>query len=151
MTSPIKKLCSNSEQYYFTLYTYSVHDYNEAYVDDISVRRINFRIEINNDRDEVYDKVNVVYQINGGKEAYNLSDFELKTIIRDNDKIFCENKKISSFYLENSIDIKKLDLKVNNYYQVESILYNKKENRTDIYSYTFKRINKIKRIITYDE
>ena len=125
-------------------------EYSQVYFDDISVKRFNFRIGISNDRDEVYDKVNVIYQIIGG--TYSLSDFELKTRIRDNNKIFSENNiKISSLFFTNSIYIKNLDLKVNNYYQVESTLINKKDNITDVSSYTFKRINKIKRKVTYDE
>ena len=72
----------------------------EIFVDYVSVRRINFRIGINNDRDEVYDKVNVVYQINGDKENYNLSDFELITRIKDNNNKTYYNKdtEITSFF-----------------------------------------------------
>ena len=39
----------------------------------------------------------------------------------------------------------------NNFYQIESTLNNKKDNITDIYSYTFKKIKKIKRNVTIDE
>ena len=53
-------------------------------------------------------------------------------------------KKInaSSFFFTDSIEIKNIDLKDNSFYQIESILKNKKDNRTDIYSYTFKKIKK---------
>ena len=64
------------------------------------MERINFRIGINNDRDEVYDKVNVVYQINGDKEDYNLTDFVLTTRIKDDNNVFfTKNVKMSSFFL----------------------------------------------------
>ena len=39
----------------------------------------------------------------------------------------------------------------NNFYKVESILKNKKDNVTDIFSYPFKKINKIQRKVTIDE
>ena len=78
ITGAIKKPAFNSEPYLFVIRGYKNKE-NSGYIDDISMERINFRIGINNDRDEVYDKVNVVYQINGDKEDYNLTDFELTT------------------------------------------------------------------------
>ena len=39
----------------------------------------------------------------------------------------------------------------NNFYQIESTLNNKKDNITDIYSYTFKKIKKIKRNVSIEE
>ena len=153
ITAAIKKPVSDSDPYYFVIYSYSAKQNAEGYVDDISMKRINFFIGINNDRDEVYDKINVVYQINGNKENYNISDFELKTRIKDDKKIFKEyNIKITSLFFTNSINIKKIGLKENNYYQVECILKNKKDNITDISSYPFKKINSnIKRNVTYDQ
>ena len=137
ITASIKKPSKYSDPYYFILYSYSTDQYSEGYVDDISIKRINFRIGISNDRDEVNDRVNVIYQIYGDKQTYNLSDFELKTRIRDNNKIYCENNiKISSFFFTNSISIKKFNLKINNYYQVESILNNKKDNIKEVSLYT---------------
>ena len=154
MTGIIQKHNGDLDQYYFAMYTLANTQTGDVYVDDITVRRINFRIGINNDRDEAYDKVNVVYQINANPDNYTLSDFELTTRIKDNNnKIFCENKniKISSLFFTKSMDIKKCGLKENNFYQVESILKNKKENTTDFSSYTFKKINKIKRNVIIDE
>ena len=75
LTGIIKKR-KNSDLYYFGLYSPALKNSSgEIFVDDISIRRINFKIGINNDRDEVYDNINVVFQINGYKENYNLSDF----------------------------------------------------------------------------
>ena len=59
--------------------------------------------------------------------------------------------KISSLFFTNQIKVNDLDLKVNNFYQVEGILKNKKDNITDISFYTFKKINKIKRNVTFDK
>ena len=104
----------------------------EIFIDDISVKKINFRIAINNDRDEVYDTINIVYQIIG-KEDYNLTDFELITKIKDNKTTFYDkNIKISSLFFTYQIEIKNLNLKDNNFYQVEGILNNKKDNLTYI-------------------
>ena len=154
ITGIIKKPNNNSDRYYFGLYSFQQKDLvGELFVDDVSVRRINFRIGINNDRDEVYDDINVVYKINGYKENYTLSDFELITRIKDNNtKIYYDKKiEITSFFFTEKISIKKLNLKDNNFYQVESILKNKKDNVTDISSYPFKKINKIKRNVTVDQ
>ena len=75
LTGIIKNPNNKSYNYYFDLYSVPQKDLvGEIFVDE--VRRINFRIGINNDRDEVYDNVNVVYQINGHKDNYNLTDFE---------------------------------------------------------------------------
>ena len=99
ITSNIKKPNGDSDQYYFGMYTLGNTQTGDVYVDDISVRRINFRIAINNDRDEAYDKVNVVYQINANQDNYTLSDFDLVTRIKDNNKKYYEKKiKISSFF-----------------------------------------------------
>ena len=59
--------------------------------------------------------------------------------------------KYCSLLFTDSINIQKLHLKENNFYQVECILNNKKDNITDISSYPFKKINKIKRKIAYDQ
>ena len=140
ITGAFKKPVSDSDPYYLFIYSYSAKEYAEGYVDDISMKRINFLVGINNDRDEVYDNVRIVYQINGNKEYYNINDFELKTRIKDNKKIFKEyNIKITSLFFTNSINIKNLGLKENNYYQIECILKNKKDNITDISSYPFKK------------
>ena len=130
-----------------------IHKGGEIYVDDISLKKINFTITIKNDRDEVYDTLNVIYRIIG-KEDYNLNDFDLITRIKDNKTTFYEEKtKISSLFFTNQININKhkLNLKDNNFYQAEGILKNKKDNTTDISFYTFKKINKIKRNVTSDK
>ena len=87
------------------------------------------------------------------QEIYNLSDFELTTRIKDDSGIFAEKTiKIPSFSFTDTISIKKLNLKDNQFYQVESTLINKKDNKTDISFYPFKKIkNKINRNVTYDK
>ena len=117
------------------------------------MERSDFMIGLNNDRDEVYDDVNVVYRIYVNQETYNLSDFELKTIIKVDSGIFIEKTiKIPSFSFTDSISIKKLNLKDNNFYRVESTLINKKDNKNDVSSYPFKKIkNKINRSVSYDK
>ena len=152
-TGAIKKLANNSDPYLFSIYIYPSANMIEGYIDDISIERSNFIIGINNDLDEVYDNVNIVYRIYGDKETYNLNDFEIITRIKDDDSIYTEKKvKITSFSFTDSISINKLNLKDNNFYQVESTLKNKKDNVTDTSSYPFKKLkNKIKRNVTYDE
>ena len=94
---------NSSNKYQCALYSSKQLDsVGDIYVDDVSVRRINFRIGISNDRDEVYDNVNVVYQINGYKDNYNLNDFELTTKIKDNNtnKVYYNKEtEIGSFFL----------------------------------------------------
>ena len=153
-TGVIKKPAVNSDPYWFSIYIYPSVENSEGFIDDVSIERSNFIIGINNDRDEVYDNVNVVYRIYANKETYNLSDFELITRIRDENNITYTEKriKIHSFSFTDSINIQKIKLKENDFYQVESILNNKKDNIIDISSYPFKKIkNKIKRTVTYDE
>ena len=100
ITSNIKKQNNELDRYYFSMYTLANTETGDVYVDDISVRKINFGIGINNDRDEVYDKVNVVYQINANQDNYSLSDYDLVTRIRDNNKIYCEkNIKFHLYFL----------------------------------------------------
>ena len=154
VTGIIEKRNSDSDLYYFGLYSSPQKETGgDIYIDDVSLRRINFRIGINNDRDEVYDDVNVVYQINGHKDNYNLTDFKLTTIIKDNNNKVYYNKEteITSFLFTKKISVKKLGLVDNNFYQVEGTLINKKENITDTAFYTFKKIIKINRNVTIDE
>ena len=143
-TGVIKKYTANSEPYWFGIYIYRSTENTEGFIDDVPIERSNFIIRINNDRDEVYDNVNVVYRIYANKETYNLSDFELITRIRDENNItFTEKKiKIPSFSFTDSINIQKIKLKENNFYQVESMLNNKKDNIIDISSYPFKKNKK---------
>ena len=143
ITGIIKKPNNDSDKYYFGLYSPAQKEtVGEIFVDDVSLRRINFRIGIDNDRDEIYDNNNVVYRINGYKENYNLSDFELTTKIKDNNNktYYDKETKITSFFFTKSISTKdlKYKLKDNSFYKIESILKNKKDNVTDISSYTFK-------------
>ena len=108
-TGIIQRHNNDSDRYYFGFYSLAQkHSFGDIYVDDISLRRINFRIGINNDRDEVYDKVNVVYQINGYKGNYNLTDFELTTNIKDdtNKSDYNEKIKIPSLFFTKSISMK---------------------------------------------
>ena len=66
LTDIIKKPNNDSDQYFFGLYSVPQKEtVGEIFVDDVSVRRINFMIGINNDRDEVYENINIIYLING--------------------------------------------------------------------------------------
>ena len=145
-TGVIKKLATNSGSYSFSIYIYPSAENSEGYIDDISIERTNFIIGINNDRDEVYDNVNIVYRIYGDEETYNINDFELKTIIKDENTLFSKKiVKITSFSFTDSISIKDLNLKDNNFYQVESTLNNKTGNKTYVSSYPFKKIKNKKK------
>ena len=55
------------------IYIFPSVENSESYIDDISIERSSFIIGLNNERDEVYDNVNVVYRIYANKELYNLS------------------------------------------------------------------------------
>ena len=154
LTKIFKKPNNDSDRYFVGFYTHSQKESGgEVFIDDISVNRIYFRIGINNDRDEVFDNLNVVYQINENSDDYNLNDFDLITRIKDNNiKLIYEKKiNITSLFFIDPINIENLDLKLYNYYEVESIIKNKKENFTDISSYTFKKIKKIERNVSFDQ
>ena len=108
------------------------------------------RVAINNDRDEVYDIINVVYLIN--RTELNLNDWNLITRIKDDQKIFYEkNENIPSFLFTISININNLELIENSLYQVEGILKNKINGSVDTFSYTFKKIIKTNRQVRYDK
>ena len=148
-------LNGDSEKYSFGLLTTADNSTNgEVFVDDISVYRINkfIKIAINNNRDEPYDTVNVIYEIEN-KGNYTINDFCLKTRIKDNNKIVYESEieHISSTFFSNSIDISKLNLTNNRFYQIEAELISKKDQMTSIDIYTFKKINKIERKVTFDK
>ena len=91
MTDIIRKPNKN-DIFYLGLFTIASPEEGEIFVDDVSAKRINFAIGINNDRDEVYDIIYVTYQINGNKENYNLTDFDLTTKIIDKNKKYYEKK-----------------------------------------------------------
>ncbi len=125
------------------------------FIDDISINRINdlLKIVINNDRDEIYDNVNIVYKIDTTRGNYSLTDWILITRIKDNDQIIYEtkNEHINSSLFTISININKLNLKNNNYYKIEALLESKIDDAINIDTYTFKKINKIERKVTFDE
>ena len=108
------------------------------------------RVALNNDRDEVYDIINVVYLIN--RTELNLNDWNLITRIKDDQKIFYEkNENIPSFLFTISININNLELIENSLYQVEGILKNKINGSVDTFSYTFKKIIKTNRQVRNDK
>ena len=155
ITGKIKRPEGHSEKYIFGLYTTADNNTNgEVFVDDISIYRIDdfITIAINNNRDEVYDTVNVIYEIEN-KGNYTINDFYLITRIKDNNKIVYDNKieHIKSTFFSNSININKLNLPNNKFYQIEAVLKSKKDEMTSSYTYTFKKINKIERKVTFDK
>lgn len=110
-------------------------------------------ISIDNDRDEVYDIVNLVYELDVYKGNYTLNDWKLITRIKDNNTIINEKefKSIKSSFSTIPIDIRKLNLKNNKFYQIEVVLKCLKDETINIKTYTFKKINKIERKVTFDK
>ena len=152
----IKKPSGDLDRYLFGAYTLEQENpTGEVFIDDISIYRINdlLKIVINNDRDEVYDNVNIVYKIDTSRGNYKLSDWILKTRIKDNNDIIYETKKdnINSPLFTIQININSLNLKNNQLYKIEALLESKIDNSIHIDTYTFKKINKTKRKVTFDE
>ena len=165
-TNDWKKVCNESgniknpngdlDKYIFGVYTLEQQNSNgEVFIDDISINRINdlLKIVINNDRDEIYDNVNIVYKIDTTRGNYSLTDWILITRIKNNNEIIYEtkNENINSSFFTISININKLNLKNNNYYKIEALLESKIDDAINIDTYTFKKINKTERKVTFDE
>ena len=85
-----------------------------------------FKIAINNDRDEVYDILNIVYQINDTIQKDLLNDCSISTIIKDeNDNIIYHLDDIipPSFFFTIPKNITNLEeIKDNNFYRIEGEL-----------------------------
>ena len=81
-----------------------------------------FKIAINNDRDEVFDILNIVYQISDTIKKDSLNNCMISTKIKDeNDNIIHSYEDIipSSFLFTIFKKITKLkEIKNNNYYQI---------------------------------
>ena len=157
ITKKIKSIKDQFEKYLLGVYTHPQenNDNSEVFVDDITVYRIPevLTITISNDRDKVYDNVNIVYQINTTRINYTLNDWELITRIKDNNKTIYEakNDKITSSLFTNIIDITKYNLMDNKFYQIEVTLKSKIDDTIDIVSYIFKKITQKKREVTFDK
>ena len=141
----------------FGVYTHEQKEENgEVFIDDITIYRIHdmFKIAINNYKDEVYDVINVVYQTNTTKENYTLNDLKILTKIKnDKNEILFEkenNKIISSLFTE-PINIENLRLEENKFYTVEGTLISTKDDIVETSYYTFKKIKKINREISFDK
>jgi len=152
----IKKPNQDSEKYVFGAFTYEENKTNgEVFIDDISIYRIDdfLKIIISNNRDEVYDTINMVYQIDTDKGNYSLSDWNLTTRIKDDNLIIYEtiNDYINSSFFAVPINIEKLNLTNNHFYKIEVILNNLKDDIININSYTFKKIKNVDRKVTFDE
>ena len=154
---PFKRSSSELDKFMFGFYTHAQIDETgtaEAFVDDISVYRIKdiLKIGINNDRDEVYDIVNVICQIKPNKGNNTLKDWDFTIKIKDNNQIlYQKNEKLISELFTIPINIINMGLKDNNIYQIEGMVKSKIDNTTEIFSYPFKKINKIKRKVRYDQ
>ena len=152
---------NGNDSYIFGVYTHTQenNENSEVFVDDVSLSLMPemFQITINNDRDEVYDNLNIVYQINTTKGNYlnhTLNDWIITTKIKDdNNNTIYENKinKIDSSLFTNTINIQQYNLIDNKIYQIEAILNSKKDDIEDIWSYPFKKIKQIKREVTFDK
>ena len=156
-TGPLKRSSDIYNKFKLGIYTHAQIDETgeaEAFIDDISMYRIKdiIKIGVNNDRDEVYDLVNVICQIKGDKGNNTLNDWDLLIRIKDGNKIIYEKEEkiISSLFII-PINIVSLNLKENNFYYIEGIVRSRKDNTTDINSYPFKKINKIKREVKLDK
>ena len=112
------------------------------------------KISINNDRDEVYDTLNIVYQIDYNIGEYSLNDFSILTYIKD------ANNKTIHFLLKLTpskslfilpLDITNLKLKENDFYQVVGVLNSNKDSIESNSFYTFKKIEKIERKVKLDK
>ena len=128
----------------------------DIFIDDVSITRIDelLILGINNDRDEVFDTLNVVYRINTTRGNYSLSDWELTFKIKDDkNNIYYQNteKPFSSFY-EFSLNISNMRLKDNNFYKIEGTLKGLNNDIVQIYSYPFKKVGEIlKRKVEFDK
>ena len=155
-TKIIKKPNGYLDKYIFIFFTTASNNTKgEIFIDDISIYRINdyMNIAINNDRDEVYDKVNLVYELDIKKGNYTLKDWNLYIRIKDNNIIINEKKikSIKSSFSTIPVDITKLNLINNKFYQVEAVLKCLIDETINIKTYTFKKINKKERKVTFDE
>ena len=155
-TEAIRKPKGYLDNYIFIVFT--TEDDNtsgEVFLDDISIYRVNefINISINNDRDEIYDKINFVYEIDVNKGNYTLKDWNLIIRIKDNNKIINEEriKPIKSSLSTIPIDISKLNLINNKFYQIEAELKCLIDEIRSIKTYPFKKIDKVKRKVTFDE
>ena len=154
---PIKRSSSDTNRFSVGFYTHAQTNETalaEIFVDDMSVYRIKdiLKIAINNDRDEVYDMVNVIVQIKPNKGNNTLKDWDFVLKIKDGNNIIYEkNEKLISELFTIPIDITKMGLKDNNIYHIEGTVKSKIDNTTEIFTYPFKKINKIKREVTFDE
>ena len=141
--------------YNFALFTYPQNEIGHVYIDDVSIYRIHdlLKIGINNDRDEVYNVLNAVYDINTTKGSYHTNNWEITTRIKDdNGTVYYEEyeKPNSSHYIS-PINITSVGLKDNNYYIIEGILESNIDDTIDTFSYPFKKIGKIKRKVEIDK
>ena len=154
-TGNIIKPSGDLDRYIFGAFTLEQEDSNgEVFIDDISIYRINdlLKIVINNDRDEVYDNVNIVYKIDINRGNYKLKDWILKTRIKDNNETIYEEKidYINTSFFTISMDLNKINLKNNQFYKIEALLESKIDDTINIDTYTFKKINKTERKVTFD-
>ena len=155
---PIKRSSSDTHKFIFGFYSHPQVDETgtaEIFVDDVSVYQIKdiLKIGVNNDRDEVYDVVNVIIQIKPNKGNNTLNDWDFILRIKDdNNKTFYgKNEKLISELFTIPIKINEMNLEDNKIYYVEGKVKSKIDDTTEIFTYPFKKINKIKRQVTYDQ
>ena len=112
------------------------------------------KISISNDRDEIYDILNIVYQINYTIEKYSLDNFIISTYIKDaNNNIIHSLSELtpSNSLFTIAVDITNLKLTNNDFYQIEGILKNNIDDIESSSFYTFKKIEKIERKVKLDK
>ena len=80
-TKNLKRSSGQYDKFFVELFTQRQIDPTntaETFIDDVSVYRVTdiIRVGINNDRDEVYDKINVICEIKSKKGKYSLNDWD---------------------------------------------------------------------------
>ena len=156
-TGNLQRSSGKYDIFYLGIYTHAqIDDTAEAFIDDVFAYRVNdiIRVGINNDRDEVYDIINVICEIKNKKGKYSLNDWELYIRIKDdnNNEIYYEKEEeiISSLFTV-PINIKNIGLKDGIFYRVEGVVKSKIDSTIDMFSYPFKKIKKINREIAFDK
>ena len=149
--------CPNGNYYSFGYYTINGDNAGDVYIDDVSVFQSNDylrNVAINNDRDEVEDTINVVFHTYVEGTVVDANSWKMITTIIDNDGKemgSLESVGITSNLRTVKMDVSKLNLKANTFYKVRGTLINNELNVNQNKEYPFKKIDKTKRKVIFDE
>ena len=157
-TESVKSPNGEGEEYVFGVYISELSDDygGEAYIDDVTVTKTTEflrNVAINNDRDEVYDKLNVVVQSIAGDLKFSKDVWTVDIKIMDGTKEVGTKSfnGVTSDLQTFSIDVTKMNLKVNTYYKAVVTLSNSEESTHETKDYTFRKIDKTNRQFRIDE